>query len=123
MAATYTYGDPRGGFIPLEDLRLCLPAITWLTRWSDLQIRDAVTLQKNRLQGDSFFLYQAKTGTPVYVPLPPHLLQVLKELPPRLRPSPRYVFWSWTGDPTLQYVIYEEELGADSARPALISAM
>jgi hypothetical protein len=27
---TYVYGDPRGGFIPLEDLRLRLRVMTWL---------------------------------------------------------------------------------------------
>ncbi len=99
IEATYTYGDPRGGFIPLEDLRLRLRVMTWLMRWSGLRIRDAVTLQKDRLQGDSLFLYQAKTGTPVYVPLPPYVVQALKDLPPGPRPNPRYFFWSGNGDP------------------------
>lgn len=99
IEATNTYGDPRGGFIPLEDLRLRLRVMTWLMRWSGLRIRDAVTLQKDRLQGDSLFLYQAKTGTPVYVPLPPYVVQALKDLPPGPRPNPRYFFWSGNGDP------------------------
>ncbi len=96
---TYVYGDPRGGFIPLEDLRLRLRVMTWLMRWSGLRIRDAVTLEKSRLHGDSLFLYQAKTGTPVYVPLPPNVVTALKELPNGPRPNPRYYFWSGNGDP------------------------
>jgi len=97
--ATYVYGDPRGGFIPLEDLRLRLRAMTLLMRWSGLRIRDAVTLEKPRLQGDNLFLYQAKTGTPVYVPLPPFVVKTLNELPPGARPNPRYFFWSGNGEP------------------------
>ncbi|WP_251106724.1 site-specific integrase [Alloacidobacterium dinghuense] len=49
--------------------------MTLLMRWSGLRIRDAVTLERSRLQGDSLLLYQAKTGTPVYVPLPSHLVE------------------------------------------------
>jgi integrase len=96
---TYVYGDPRGGFIPLEDLRLRLRVMTWLMRWSGLRIRDAITLEKTRLMGDSLFLYQAKTGTPVYCPLPLFVVQALQELPPGPRPNPRYFFWSGNGDP------------------------
>jgi integrase/recombinase XerD len=97
--STYVYGAPRGGFIPLEDLRLRLRAMTLLMRWSGLRIRDAVTLEKTRLHGESLFLYQAKTGTPVYVPLPPYVVKTLNELPPGPKPNPRYFFWSGNGDP------------------------
>jgi len=44
---------------------------------SGLCIRDAVTLERHRLNGESLLLYQAKTGTPVYVPLPPHVVGAL----------------------------------------------
>ncbi len=80
--ATFVYGDSRGGFIPTEDLRARLRTMTLLMIWSGLRIRDAVTLERSRLHGHSLFLYQAKTGTPVYVPLPPHVVQALNELPP-----------------------------------------
>ena len=73
--------------------------MTWLMRWSGLRIRDAIMLKKTRLHGDSLFLYQAKTGTPVYVPLPKHVVTGLKELPPGPRPNPRYFFWTGNGDP------------------------
>jgi integrase/recombinase XerD len=52
-----------------------------LMRWSELRIRDAVTLERSRLHGDSLLLYQAKTGTPVYFPLPSHLVEALRNVP------------------------------------------
>jgi hypothetical protein len=41
LDATNAYGDPRGGFIPIEDLRARLRTMTLLMRWSGLRIRDA----------------------------------------------------------------------------------
>jgi integrase/recombinase XerD len=97
--ATYVYGDPRGGYIPIEDTRTRLRALTLLMRWSGLRIRDAITLERHRLHGDSLLLYQAKTGTPVYVPLPPFVIAALQNIPPGPKPNPRYFFWSGNGDP------------------------
>jgi integrase/recombinase XerD len=68
-------------------------------RWSGLRIRDAITLERHRLHGDSLLLYQAKTGTPVYVPLPPFVIAALQNIPPGPKPNPRYFFWSGNGDP------------------------
>jgi integrase/recombinase XerD len=99
LEATDTYGDPRGGFIPVEDLRVRLRTMTLLMRWSGLRIRDAITLERHRLHGDSLLLYQAKTGTPVYVPLPPNVVSALENLPAGPRPNPRYFFWSGNGSP------------------------
>ena len=75
--ATYIYGDPRGGFIDVESTRARLRALTLLMRWSGLRIRNAITLERHRLHGDSLLLYQAKTGTPVYVPLPEFVVEAL----------------------------------------------
>jgi integrase len=99
LAATYVYGDPRGGFIPIEDTRIRLRTLTLLMRWSGLRIRDAVILEKTRLIGDDLLLYQAKTGTPVYVPLPPHVADALRNIPAGPKPNPRYFFWSGNGEP------------------------
>ena len=99
LDATSSYGDPRGGFIPVEDLRIRLRTMTLLMRWSGLRIRDAITLERHRLHGDSLLLYQAKTGTPVYVPLPPHVVEAIENVPPGPKPNPRYFFWSGNGDP------------------------
>jgi len=73
--------------------------MTLLMRWSGLRIRDAVTLERHRLHGDSLLLYQAKTGTPVYVPLPPQVVEALQNVPPGPKPNPRYFFWSGNGQP------------------------
>jgi integrase len=66
-------------------------------RWSGLRIRDAVTLERHRLEGDSLLLYQAKTGQSVYVPLPPYVVETLVNIPDGPRPNPRYFFWSGNG--------------------------
>jgi integrase/recombinase XerD len=68
-------------------------------RWSGLRIRDAVTLERHRLHGESLLLYQAKTGTPVYVPLPPFVIEALQALPPGPKPNATYFFWSGNGNP------------------------
>jgi integrase len=41
------------------------------------------------------FLYTQKTGQPVYVPLPPSVVKILRELPNM--ENPRYFFWNGTG--------------------------
>jgi integrase/recombinase XerD len=74
-------------------------ALTDLMRWSGLRIRDAVTLEKTRLIGDNLMLYQAKTGTPVYVPLPKYVSEAVRCVPPGPKPNPRYYFWSGNGHP------------------------
>ncbi|MFP5236060.1 MAG: tyrosine-type recombinase/integrase [Acidobacteriota bacterium] len=98
MAATYIRrGERGGGDVKANQARL--RTMTLLMRWSGLRIRDAVTLERHRLHGDSLLLYQAKTGTPVYVPLPPHVVELLEDVPPGPKPNPRYFFWSGNGDP------------------------
>jgi integrase/recombinase XerD len=99
LDATYIYGDPRGGYIPVQDTRIRLRVLTLLMRWSGLRIRDAITLERHQLHGDSLLLYQAKTGTPVYVPLPSFVVDALNTLPPGPKPNPRYFFWSGNGLP------------------------
>jgi len=73
--------------------------LTELLRWSGLRIRDAVTLERSRLIENKLLLYQAKTGTPVYVPLPAEVAELLRKVPDGLKPNPRYFFWSGNGDP------------------------
>jgi integrase/recombinase XerD len=95
--ATYAYGNWVGGH-DFEHRRDRLRALVLLMRWSGLAIKDAVTLERSRISADgNVFLYRAKTGVPVYVPLPPHVYQLLRSLPSE---NPRYIFWSGNGDPT-----------------------
>ena len=61
---------------------------------------NALTLERSRLSDDNkLLLYQAKTGHPVYVPLPPDIAEALRALPPGARPNPLYFFWSGNGLP------------------------
>lgn len=58
-----------------------LRALVLLLRYSGLRIRDAVTLERGKLAGDKLMLYTAKTGTPVFCPLPPAVVQALEAAP------------------------------------------
>lgn len=95
--ATHLYRENRWEQGDTNSTRL--RTLTLLMRWSGLRIRDAVTLERSRLVGDSVLLYQAKTRTPVYVPLPPEVAEALRTVPQGVRPNPRYFFWSGNGHP------------------------
>ena len=96
--ATYIY-QPKG-WVECRHQATRLRILTWLMRWSGLAIRDAVTLERRRLNDkDELFLYRAKTGNPVYVPLPPDVAESLRNIPPGPGPNPRYFFWSGNGSP------------------------
>ncbi len=94
--ATYAYGEWQGGrdfHFRADRLR----ALVLLMRWSGLSIQDAVTLERDRLdENGRIFLYRAKTGVPVNVPIPPDVSNLLFSLPLH---NPRYFFWSGNGDP------------------------
>ena len=96
--------------------------MTLLMRWSGLRIRDAVTLERHRLNGDSLLLYQAKTGTPVYVPIPPNVVDALENIPPGPKPNPRYFFWSGDGEPIRRRSLYVRVEHPTPAREAEIIA-
>jgi integrase len=51
--------------------RTRIRAMVLLLRYSGLRISDAAVLERARLSDDKLFLYTQKTGTPVWVPLPP----------------------------------------------------
>jgi integrase/recombinase XerD len=63
-------------------------------RYSGLRIGDAVTCERERLVKSKLFLYQAKTGTPVYCPLPPVVIDALNLVE---GPNPKYFFWTGNG--------------------------
>jgi integrase/recombinase XerD len=87
------------GYIECRNHGTRLRVLTQLMRWSGLRIQDAITLERSRLQGDNLLLYQAKTGMPVYVPLPADVAEALRTIPPGPKANPRYFFWSGNGDP------------------------
>ena len=56
-------------------------AFILMLRYTGLRIQDLVTLARQRVVSGKVFLYTAKTGTPVYLPLPPAALEALNALP------------------------------------------
>ena len=79
-----------------EGNRIRLKAMILLLRYSGLRIRDAATLERSRIKHAKLFLYTQKTGTPVWLPLPPVVLAALDQV---TNINERYVFWSGNGDP------------------------
>lgn len=61
-----------------ERIRKKLKGLVLLMRYSGLRISDAVPLKRDRIKGGKLFLYQAKTGEPVLVPLPKVVLKALE---------------------------------------------
>jgi integrase len=82
-------------------------ALTEVMRWTGLRIRDAATLEKHRLVCDpesglwSVMVYQKKTGDPVYCPIPPHVAEILQDVPASQKgnTNDRYFFWTGEGLP------------------------
>ena len=99
IGATYRLGEDAERSWAPERRGIRIRALTELMRWSGLRIRDAVTLECSRLDGNKLLLYQAKTGIPVFVPLPPHVADLLRLIPLGLKPNPNYFFWSGNGLP------------------------
>ncbi len=93
---TYVYNPV--GYAEPRNQATRLRVLTLLMRWSGLSIRDAITLERDRLNNrDELFLYRAKTGVPVFVKLPPDVAKQLRNVPPGPSPNPRYFFWSGNG--------------------------
>lgn len=98
--STYAYDSKTVDAKEMQNNATRLRTLTWLMRHSGLRIRDAVTLERSRLNRDnSLLLYTSKTGTPVFVPLPDFVADALRNIPPGPKPNPRYFFWSGNGNP------------------------
>ena len=104
--ATYIYSDrpsvDRHNSLTVGGQRI--RALTELMRWTGLRIRDAVTLEKNRLSHDpntgmsSVMVYQKKTGDPVYCPIPPDVAAMLLNVPPSQKGNTNATYFFWTGE-------------------------
>jgi site-specific recombinase XerD len=57
-----------------------MKAFVLTMRHSGLRIGDTIALKRERVKGNKLFLYTQKTGTPVYVPLPPAAVTALDKL-------------------------------------------
>lgn len=81
-------------------------AVTELMRWTGLRIRDAVTLERQRLVLDpksdmwSIMVYQKKTGDPVYCPIPPHVASMLQSVRESQKGNTNSKYFFWTGNGT-----------------------
>ena len=73
-----------------------LRALVLLLRYSGLRIRDAVMLSRDRIREGKLLLYTAKTGTPVYCPLPDVVVNALAAVS---RPASPHYFWSGESTP------------------------
>lgn len=82
-------------------------ALVLLLRHSGLRIGDAVTLSRERIDGDKLFLYTSKAGTPVYCPLPPFVIAALDALG-----DGRFYFWTGQGKPKSAISDWQEKLKA-----------
>jgi site-specific recombinase XerD len=56
-------------------------AMVLLLRHSGLRIADAVMLQRRKVKNGKLFLYTSKTGSPVWLPLPDHVIDALEKCP------------------------------------------
>src|ERR1039458_1918760 len=57
-----------------------LKALVLLMRYAGMRISDAVALKRERIRDGKLFLYQAKTGRPVWIPLPKSVIKALKDI-------------------------------------------
>jgi integrase/recombinase XerD len=110
--ATYAYSDrpsvDRHNSMTIGGDRI--RALTELMRWTSLRIRDAVTLERNRLSQDtstgmwSVMVYQKKTGDPVYCPIPPDVAKMLLSVPPSQKGNTNEKYFFWTGHGTAKTI-------------------
>jgi integrase/recombinase XerD len=69
-----------------------MKAFILLLRYSGLRRTDAVSISEEKLRGGKVFLYTQKTGTPVWVPIPGYVVELMESI----RKGP-YYFWSGNG--------------------------
>ena len=66
-----------------------LLTFVYILRYSGLRIGDTSMLTIDRFKGNDLYLYTQKSGTHVYVPLPPFAMNLVREIKPR---HGRYLF-------------------------------
>ena len=76
-----------------------LKAFILVSRWTGLRILDVTTLERRRITAGKLLLRTTKTGVDIWAPLPPFVLQALKEMKPLPDSHKDYFFWSKVGKP------------------------
>ena len=88
-------------------------ALAYLLRYSGLRMQDAVTLSAARIADGKLLLYTAKTGTPVWCPLPAFVLTALDAA---RQPGSAYFFWTGESTPESAAGTWRRALGRLFAR-------
>lgn len=83
-----------------------MKAFVLTMRHSGLRIGDTIALKRERIKGNKLFLYTQKTGTPVYVPLPPAAIEALG----KLNGDSEYFFTSGKAKPQTARAIWSRYL-------------
>ena len=76
-----------------QDNAVRLRAFVLVLRYTGLRISDVVGLRRDQVEEDCVFLYTAKTGVPVRVPIPDFVVAALEMAP---RTSKDHYFWTGT---------------------------
>jgi integrase len=91
--------------------RTRIRAMVLLLRYSGIRIGDAVTLKRERIDTEGkLLLYTAKTGTPVYIPLPDFVIAALSEVSPFYDDEGKVtgaIFWNGKGKATSAIGVWE----------------
>ena len=76
-------------------------AFVLIQRYSGLRLVDVVTLRTDALREDGLMIAsQEKNDQPVFVPLPPFVLDLVRKLPPKSRD-----YFFWTGTSTIKTAV------------------
>ena len=84
-----------------------LHAFVLTLRYTGLRISDVWRLNKDSIQEGKLLLYTTKTSTPVWLPLPPKLLNALSTIKPN---AAGYYFWSGTSNPHAAFNTWNRKL-------------
>lgn len=118
MKPPKVHGKPTLPFSPEEMKRILaacdkypgrktrVKAFVLVMRYSGLRIGDTVTLRRDRLKANKLFLYTAKTGTPVYIPLPEVAVNALNAVDT----GTDWYFWTGNGKPVTAVAHWQKAL-------------
>jgi site-specific recombinase XerD len=81
-------------------------AFVLVMRYSGLRIGDTVALRRDRLKDSKLLLYTAKTGTPVYIPLPATVVDALNAIDT----GHAWYFWTGKGKPVTAVAHWQRAL-------------
>jgi site-specific recombinase XerD len=88
---------------PDKNNAIRLNALVLLLRYSGLRLTDAVTISREKIKNGRLILRTAKTGTVVYVPLPPFVIEAVADCPGK-----EYPFWSGESKPKTVLNVWEQ---------------